>query len=653
MQQVSLASSVAGAGLGFSSGVVNVGAGYGIQVNADDVQLAPSVAGGGLTYNAGVLSVGAGYGIQVNGEDVQIAPSAAGAGLAYDAGVLSVNVAGLGMGVANDAVTLTSSSDPGASAAVLASDSAGWLNLQGLNAAVGLRSPYVSTFSGDLSLTPAADLVLSPASDLVHFPSDMVFRSDGYQSQVAGLEITAAGSGDFRYLYADELHAKSFIADLEQALAGGQIIAKSVAVVAESFTLPAGGAAVTVRFKDLPSAPNMAVFQSGDWVAFRSFSRAGGSLTVGWAWGQVTSYADGTGGNEGTQTWTWTRSSTTPGLATGTIAADALALDFGVSGNGYYEVNAIDGQYAQNSPYWRIVTWAGHPATQTVRVQGGNLRGLFGQANEYGFYAGDGVTTSSKYLRLSSVVNEFRNLTAEWYSGSNITAKISPADGMALYYPDYNTSDYHDLRSLGFYMQAGGSSFARVKGIHYTSGADNYFTLALHAMNGDYGNSPNHYKVWIQAATEKTGGKQAIVLLRAKDDATSEASTDKAEIKLTYSGSTRTIEMVGSALTFNGYNVALSDTSQTITGSWDFATSPTLGSHMYRRMYSTNDLYDHYFPNGGNGANYSRANLRVWNGAGSYQDAPDWRQRYIHLGRGHGLDVCQRWFWQHAGCGYD
>ncbi|MCB0147081.1 MAG: hypothetical protein KDE01_05455, partial [Caldilineaceae bacterium] len=402
------------------------------------------------------------------------------------------------------------------------------------------------------------------------------------------------------------------------ALAGGQIVSKSVAVVAETFTLPAGGGAVTVRFKDLPSAPNMAVFQSGDWVAFRSFSRAGGSLTVGWAWGQVTSYADGTGGNEGTQTWTWTRNAGTPGAATGTIAAESLALDFGVSGNGYYEVNSIDGAYGQNSPYWRIVTWANHPATQTVRVQGGNLRGLFGQANEYGFYAGDGTTTSSKYLRLSTATNEFRNLDAEWYSGGERYLRLSAASGISLYHPDYDTSDYYSLRSVGF-RTAAGYEFARVKGNYYTSGADSYFTLALHAMEGNYGNSPNHYKVWIQAATEKTGGKQAVVLLRAKDDATSEASTDKAEIKLTYSGSTRTIEMVGSALTFNGYSVALRDADQTISGEWTFIGNPTLGNHYYHRMYSTNDLYTHFYPNGGNGANFSRANLRVWNGAGSFR----------------------------------
>ena len=38
---------------------------------------------------------------------------------------------------------------------------------------------------------------------------------------------------------------------------------------------------------------------------------------------------------EGTQTWTFTRHATTPGATTGTIAADSIALDFGVSGNGF------------------------------------------------------------------------------------------------------------------------------------------------------------------------------------------------------------------------------------------------------------------------------------------------------------------------------
>ncbi|MFO7446394.1 MAG: hypothetical protein R6W90_08505, partial [Ignavibacteriaceae bacterium] len=62
-----------------------------------------------------------------------------------------------------------------------------------------------------------------------------------YASQLTGWRVTNEGSGDFRYLYTDELHAKAFIADLEQALAGSQIICKSVAKVAVDCELPPAG----------------------------------------------------------------------------------------------------------------------------------------------------------------------------------------------------------------------------------------------------------------------------------------------------------------------------------------------------------------------------------------------------------------------------
>jgi hypothetical protein len=292
-----------------------------------------------------------------------------------------------------------------------------------------VRTPWIDTAAGNLTVQPAADLMLSPASNLVKLATGKSLQSDGYASQTTGMRISAAGEGDFRYLFVDEMHAKSFVADLEQALAGGQIISKSVAVLALDFALPAAGATGTLRVRDLPSAPNMAVFQSGDYIGLRQFSRASGSLTIGWAWGTVTSYADQ---SDGTQTWTFTRHATTPGAASGTIAADSLVLDLGVSGNGYYEVNAIDGAYGANSPYWRIVTWATHPATQTVRVQGGNLRGLFGVANEFGFYAGDGTGTGNAFVRLSSQTNEFRNLTASWYSGGSVIIQVDPTNGIGV-----------------------------------------------------------------------------------------------------------------------------------------------------------------------------------------------------------------------------
>ena len=240
------------------------------------------------------------------------------------------------------------------------------------------------------------------------------------------MRITHAGEGDFRYLFTDELHAKSFIADLEQALAGGQIISKSVAVLASAFTAPAAGGTATLVVRDLPSAPDMACFVSGDIVRLRQFSRAAGSLTIADCWGVVTGYVDNA---DGTQSWTFTRSSApnAGAMTAGTvIPPDAIVLDYGTTGNGFYEVNAVDGAYGLNSPYAQIVSWAGHPATgQTVRSRLGNLRGIFGAANEYGLYAGAGTSVNDAYLRISNTEVGLYNLPLRMYLGGTERVHIA------------------------------------------------------------------------------------------------------------------------------------------------------------------------------------------------------------------------------------
>ena len=335
----------------------------------------------------------AGDGIALTGQQVRVL-RAADSGLAISlAGALqlgtpiSVSVSSTNVlsGVQHGHAVVSSSS-PGATAALLATDGSGYLNLVRLVLSDRLRTPLIDTASGNLTL--------QPASNVVSLPSAVAVQTDNYASQLTGWRATYAGEGDFRYLFVDEMHAKSFIADLEQALAGGQIISKSVAMVATAFTVPAAGAAATLRVRDLPSAANMAAFQSGDVVRLRTFSRSAGSLTIADAWGVVTSYADGSGANEGTQTWTFTRSSApnAGAMAAGTvIQPDSIVLDYGTSGNGYYEVNAIDGAYGLNSPYARIVSWTTHPATgQALRVQMGNLRGVYGYAGTvYGIAMGD------------------------------------------------------------------------------------------------------------------------------------------------------------------------------------------------------------------------------------------------------------------------
>ena len=135
----------------------------------------------------------------------------------------------------------------------------------------------------DLTITPADDLFLTPSRRsrphfrLLHVrvgPANQI-KTANYASQTTGWSISYDGEGDFRYLYADEMHVKVFIADLEQALAGGQIISKSVAQLSQPLR-PRLRAADCLYVRDLPSAQGMQVFQNGDVVRLRKFTRSCG-----------------------------------------------------------------------------------------------------------------------------------------------------------------------------------------------------------------------------------------------------------------------------------------------------------------------------------------------------------------------------------------
>jgi len=269
---------------------------------------------------------------------------------------------------------------------------------------------------------------LSISSGLMNVHSAVAVSTDNYQSQVRGWRLTYSGEADFRYLYVDEMHAKLFIADLEQALAGGQIIAKSVCLLAQVFTAPSpGGAPVILRVRDLPSAPGMAVFQPNDIIRLRIMSRANGSLILSDCWGKVDNFIPA---GDGTQAWDFFRSATpnAGSMSAGhQVPVDSIVLDYGTSGNGFHEINAIDGRYGANSPYSQLVTWTDHPATgQVVRVRTGNLTGL-NFPGEFGFYTQG--STNSQYLKATNTGLTLRNADVRAYNGSLPTVHISSADG--------------------------------------------------------------------------------------------------------------------------------------------------------------------------------------------------------------------------------
>jgi hypothetical protein len=325
---------------------------------------------------------------------------------------------------------VASSADPGSAASILASDSNGDLALVDLKshgATFNLANSTATTIN--TAGATNARFVLGNTSRL---------QSANYASQTTGYGITGDGSADFRYIYTDELHAKAFIADLEEALAGGQIISKSVGKIQSAFTVPASSASASLSVEDFAGFPSFHVFVNGDLVRVRQFNRnAGtGSLDISDAWGTVTyvSHTNGAGTNPGYQTYTFTRVAGGNATTGSSVPAGGLALDYGTSANkfGYYEVSAADGINASNSPYSQVVTSATSPATdRAVRTRLGNLKGI-SNVTEFGLYAGnvaDGSTlgTANRYLRISDTNFEINNLDLNVYSSGTKTIALNAA----------------------------------------------------------------------------------------------------------------------------------------------------------------------------------------------------------------------------------
>lgn len=257
------------------------------------------------------------------------------------------------------------------------------------------------------SLQLGSDVVLNHYGTLeMGFANGNGFRVSDFALDSNGYRVTGPGAGYFRYLYASEFHAKSFIADLEQALAGSQLIGKSVAPLAADFTAPAAGATANLVVQEFQGFGAFHVFVDGDFINVRQFSRSGSSLTIGDCWGTVAYYSRDPSAQ--TQTYVFTRRSGTIGAgnAPGSVAATTvigrgtLSLDLGTSGNGYIESVAQSGAMASGVPFQQIVTWVTEPGVtgnRTVRTRIGNLKGIFGiSADVFGAAFGD---YPNNYLR--------------------------------------------------------------------------------------------------------------------------------------------------------------------------------------------------------------------------------------------------------------
>lgn len=357
------------------------------------LSLAPTVAGAGLVFNTGVLNVGQGDGLLVSADSVALDYHVAGAGLTFSSGVLDVGQ-GDGLLVSADSVAVDLATAP--------------------PTPVDLTDGYV----GDLTKLARTDHqhhlseAIVPHWTGIHAHSSVI-KGEGWELGLQAWAITPAGWGDFRKLTADQLHVKAFIADIEQALAGGQVISKSVAILADDFAIPARGDRSVLTVESFAGFPNAWVYVAGDVIRLRSIFRPGIALHVTDCWGTVA--LGGIDVDAKTQSYWFTRSVGSLGgdideTSVPVLGKGALALDYGASGDGFIETLAV----GPGTPYTRAVTWTGHPATgQHTRTMTGNLYGLGwteGDAQEFGFYAGDGTDATNSFLRISNLAASLNNI---------------------------------------------------------------------------------------------------------------------------------------------------------------------------------------------------------------------------------------------------
>jgi len=255
-----------------------------------------------------------------------------------------------------------------------------WTGTHQFNSPVQMHTD-INFIAADRQFTSSAgiDVTWNLGGDLM-LASAKTERSTDY---LDGIPINGyslhINSGGFRQLTthaikADELHVRTFIADTVRVDVGEEYWGKSMGIVYQDFTVPAIGATVAVTFEDSVALVG-ALFANGDWIMISSVE-VGTGLEVNQLWGQVSGYVPLAADINGItrQRWTYTHRAGTPGIV---VKKGRLAVDFGVSGQGYVHLSTLD---SADGPWIRIGDWTGaNPyaaGNSHIRTQIGLLDGI-------------------------------------------------------------------------------------------------------------------------------------------------------------------------------------------------------------------------------------------------------------------------------------
>lgn len=490
-------------------------AGTGISVTGQQV---------GLAAGANYQFIGTGGGTAAGWRNVS---ELAGSGLAHASGILAVGVANTGangLSVEADAVRLTSNSNPGAAAAVLASDASGYLNLVRLVLTDRLRASLLDTASGDMSITPAGDLTINPGGGEIFIPGADTVRSSAWTPGLLGtgwgIQERAAGKShlDIRSIYTDELIATTFTADQVRVRMGSDWLGEALAIAARDnsdakVTIPnVGGGSVRIYVENAPEVAGQ-IFDANEHVLIKTINRSSG-LVIRETWGQVSSYIAEAGNR---QSYLWT---TTSGSGNFLLEPGTALVGFGVSGGSYIYRTVIE---AGRGPYERFATWSTNPytpANRVSRVEVGDIKNAAGDSTtRYGIAAGNNIaltpsTGFSGFTSDSVYGMRMYNTLLHLYDSSYLKVKLEAALGLLLladtggvpstagnsirWTPDLTAGSPTVVAE----MYSGSVSTTRTMTLRGYRGAQSFGHLVLAASN----NSGDQAYISLRANSDGTGG---------------------------------------------------------------------------------------------------------------------------------------------------
>ena len=514
-------SSFAGSGLAFSAGF-NVGAGTLITVNSNDVALAngtaqyqvpvtgatpftpaytllSSFAGNGLTFGSD-FAVGAGTLMTVAADTIGLSNGSAqyqfittgatpftpayaslstlaGSGLGYAAGVLSVGVANTGaagLTVEADLVRLTSSSNPGAAASILASTASGGLTLATLTttgvisgatntntthtlgyATIGYLGygGYASFAANTFATTGSYALmqdningntflnahvgkgvyhrinnvdVMTTFTNGLEFADTRYVASTGYVSGWAGngwrvddnLSLSGESFAEF-----DNLSIRGTLSVYELVI--NQIRATNGTLIVSSAGKIDSVSGGNWTFED-PNASNLCPFAVDDLVIIQEVDVNASTIVkrlvrrVSVVTGKTITTVAATGGP----------------VDTGAATAGDTVVRIGNVSNAARRGSVLITSDMSNSPYTDtiagVTSWADWTGGTKTRVRMGHLSGITGTANEYGLMAGNGFTSADSWVKFSTVEVAQNNVSSTWKTGGVDFLKLDTTNGVSI-----------------------------------------------------------------------------------------------------------------------------------------------------------------------------------------------------------------------------